>query len=105
MGCVIKSTQILLSGGHYNPFDKVHGSPRDFIRHVGDLGNVQADEKQTVNINILDHLLTLYGPFSIVGRSLMLHAGKDDLGRGGDDGSLATGNAGGRIGCCVIGLA
>ena len=32
----------------------------------------------------------------ITGRSLVVHADKDDLGRGGDAGSLATGNAGAR---------
>ena len=29
-------------------------------------------------------------------------SGKDDLGLGGDEGSLATGNAGARAGCCII---
>ena len=28
--------------------------------------------------------------------------GEDDLGRGGDEGSEATGNAGPRYGCCII---
>ena len=30
---------------------------------------------------------------------------QDDMGRGGDAGSLKTGNAGGRVVCAVIGLA
>ena len=34
--------------------------------------------------------------------SLQIHERMDDLGRGGDSGSLATGNAGARLGCCVI---
>ena len=33
---------------------------------------------------------------------LTLPAGQDDLGRGGDSGSLKTGNAGSRLACCVI---
>lgn len=34
-----------------------------------------------------------------------MHAGADDLGRGGDAGSIASGNAGSRVACCVIGRA
>jgi len=34
--------------------------------------------------------------------TLQIHQNEDDLGRGGNPGSLATGNAGARIACCVI---
>ena len=44
------------------------------------------------------------GKGNVVGRAVVVHAGVDDLGLGGDDGSLATGNAGGRVACGVIGL-
>ena len=43
--------------------------------------------------------------YTPVGRTIVIHADADDLGTGtGDDleGSQATGNAGARIGCCVI---
>ena len=33
-----------------------------------------------------------------------IHAQRDDLGLGGDEGSLATGNAGARLACCTIAL-
>ena len=46
----------------------------------------------------------LQGQQSIVGRAVVLHAGEDDLGRGGDEGSLKTGNAGSRIACCTLTL-
>ena len=42
------------------------------------------------------------GKYSVVGRSVMVHAGEDDLGRGGHELSLTTGNAGGRIACGEI---
>ncbi|GFS12471.1 superoxide dismutase [Cu-Zn] [Elysia marginata] len=34
-----------------------------------------------------------------------LHQKEDDLGKGGNNASIANGNAGSRIGCCVIGIA
>ena len=49
-------------------------------------------------------MVALFGPFSVVGRSCVLHKKTDDLGKGGDAESLKTGNAGARIACGVIGL-
>jgi Cu-Zn family superoxide dismutase len=37
------------------------------------------------------------------GRSIIVHADKDDLGLGGEDDSLTTGHSGKRIACAVIG--
>ncbi|KAG8793976.1 Superoxide dismutase [Cu-Zn], partial [Serendipita sp. 398] len=49
-------------------------------------------------------IISLKGIKSIVGRAIVVHTGTDDLGKGGNDGSLTTGNAGGRAACGVIGL-
>jgi Cu-Zn family superoxide dismutase len=38
----------------------------------------------------------LDGEFTVVGRSVMVHADPDDLGRGGHELSATTGNAGGK---------
>uniref|UniRef100_A0A8C0YIG9 Superoxide dismutase [Cu-Zn] n=1 Tax=Cyprinus carpio carpio TaxID=630221 RepID=A0A8C0YIG9_CYPCA len=85
------------TGGHYNPLSVNHP------QHPGDFGNfvpVNGKIRQS-----LDSSATLFGRFSILGRSVVIHEGEDDLGRGGNVESLLNGNAGGRLACCVIGLA
>lgn len=93
------------AGPHFNPNKKEHGAPDAEIRHVGDLGNIVADGSGSAKINITDSLISLNGPNSIIGRTVVVHADVDDLGLGGHELSKTTGNAGGRIGCGVIGLA
>ncbi|KAJ7459913.1 superoxide dismutase [Mycena latifolia] len=93
------------AGPHFNPHDKNHGAPSDMERHVGDLGNIQTDKFGSASFQFQDSVISLNGPLSIVGRAVVLHAGTDDLGRGDNEESLKTGNAGGRAACGVIGLA
>jgi len=82
------------AGPHYNPFGLTHGGPDKIVRHVGDLGNVQSDAEGKGNYEHSDALVHLFGPMSVVGRSCVLHKSTDDLGEGGNDESLKTGNAG-----------
>ena len=93
------------AGPHYNPFGHTHAGPQNVARHIGDLGNVEADAQGNGKYRLLDHQVNLYGPYSVVGRSCVLHRLTDDLGLGGNEESLKTGNAGARIACGVIGLA
>merc|ERR1712225_125739 len=69
------------AGPHFNPAGKKHGNIADEERHAGDLGNVQSDAEGVIKLNITD-----------------------DLGKGGNEESFKTGNAGGRAGCGVIGI-
>jgi len=89
------------AGGHFNPGGETHGSPMDPTRHTGDLGNIKA-VNGVGRIEVVDDMAQLTGADSVLGRAIVIHAGRDDLGRGGDHGSTKTGNAGPRIGCCVI---
>jgi len=93
------------AGPHFNPHGKTHGGPDDAERHAGDLGNVTADADGTATVNIQDSQLSLSGPESIVGRTMVVHADPDDLGKGGVELSKTTGNAGARVACGVIGVA
>ena len=82
---------------------ETHGAPADSARHVGDLGNIFTVSSTETLIEKEDFGITLYDHINgILGRGVVIHAGRDDLGQGGDDGSLATGNAGGRVACGVI---
>ncbi|NP_001037084.1 superoxide dismutase [Cu-Zn] [Bombyx mori] len=94
------------AGAHFNPEKQDHGGPSSAVRHVGDLGNIEAIEDSGVTkVSIQDSQISLHGPNSIIGRTLVVHADPDDLGLGGHELSKTTGNAGGRIACGVIGLA
>jgi Cu-Zn family superoxide dismutase len=91
---------------HFNPTNSNHGGPHSKIRHVGDLGNLRADKDGKVKITFTDPLIKLTGTkCNIIGRGLIIHEDEDDLGMGGDEQSLKTGNAGKRIACAVIGHA
>ncbi|KAJ1927159.1 Superoxide dismutase [Cu-Zn] [Tieghemiomyces parasiticus] len=93
------------AGPHFNPEAKTHGAPDAAVRHVGDLGNVQADSNGVAKIDIKDSVIQLSGAHSILGRTIIVHADEDDLGLGGHKLSAATGNAGDRLACGVIGIA
>ena len=89
---------------HFNPYNKNHGCPGEKERHVGDLGNIETDNKGIANYTFYDNVIKLRGTKSnIIGRGLIIHADPDDCGKGGNQDSLKTGNAGKRIACAVIG--
>ncbi|XP_011696375.1 PREDICTED: superoxide dismutase [Cu-Zn], chloroplastic-like [Wasmannia auropunctata] len=92
------------TGAHFNPKNVHHGAPTDNVRHVGDLGNIRADSNGRARINITDRIISLRGLYNIIGRSFVVHSGKDDLGKGNNSFSLTTGNAGERWACGVIGI-
>ena len=91
--------------GAVNPHSKEHGAPSDSNRHVGDLGNFETDGQGNAKGSVSDKFVKLIGPESVLGRTVVVHAGTDDLGQGGNEESKKTGNAGARPACGVIGIA
>nr|CAD7462768.1 unnamed protein product [Timema tahoe] len=91
------------TGPHYNPYGFRHGAPGEPQRHVGDIGNIRAGPDGAASVDLLDPIISLAGPHSIMGRSLVVHADVDDYGRGGNDESLISGNSGAAVACGVIG--
>lgn len=89
-----------------------HGAPTDVERHVGSLGNIIANREGVAQGVLVDHLVKLSGPYSVIGRSFMVHEDPDDLGKGDNSqpgpppvngkASLVTGNAGARVACGEI---
>ena len=60
------------AGAHFNPTGKQHGGPEDAERHAGDLGNIVAGADGVAHVSISDDQITLTGPKSIVGRSVVV---------------------------------
>ncbi|NNL66871.1 MAG: superoxide dismutase family protein [Myxococcales bacterium] len=86
------------AGGHFDPHGAEHALPAGEPRHVGDLGNLEADASGAARYERVDSLLAFRGTNSIVGRGLIVHALEDD-------GGQPTGNAGARVAMGVIGIA
>tara|TARA_B100000900_G_scaffold362727_1_gene336235 strand:+ start:34 stop:729 length:696 start_codon:yes stop_codon:yes gene_type:complete len=91
---------------HFNPFNTNHGGRHSKERHVGDLGNITS-KNGVAKGSFYDKIISLdyHSKCCIIGRAIVVHADRDDLGKGGDEESLKTGNAGKRVGCGVIGIA
>lgn len=94
------------AGGHFNPNNAPHGAPSPDAspdastaeqHHIGDLGNLTTDKSGRAQLDqVFPHLNQ--GSDMIKGLAVIVHTKADDLK------SQPTGDAGGRIGCGVIGI-
>lgn len=88
---------------------RAHGGPKGtrrqsrghLERHTGDLGNIEIREGATV-FRRTYHLAGI-SVEDLWGRSVIVHADPDDLGKGPFEDSLTTGHSGGRIACAIFG--
>jgi Cu-Zn family superoxide dismutase len=87
---------------HYGPAADHGDSPEnEGPRHTGDLGNISLgprgepfQKRYTLNDLPIEELY---------GRSVIVHADEDDLGKGSHEDSKTTGHSGSRIACAIIG--
>ncbi|CAN5388362.1 hypothetical protein BH09SUM1_BH09SUM1_23520 [soil metagenome] len=84
------------AGDHFNPLAKTHGSADPREHHMGDLGNLTADEKGNAHYDELIAGLSMDGDTSIMGKGVVIHATIDDLK------TQPSGNSGARIACGVV---
>ena len=104
-GDISDSAKAMSTGGHYDPAGTHHhmlvdaGGPDAMPHHAGDMGNLVADSAGKAHLEITLQGVSLMGPANpLVGRAVIIHANFDD-------GSQPVGNAGGRVGQGVIGIA
>ncbi len=88
----------MATGGHFNPMHEVHGGPSSEHRNEGDLGNITADASGHATLDYVDSKLAFDGTGSILGRSVVIHADRDDIA------AQPSGNAGKRVAVGVIGI-
>ena len=105
-GDISDAAKAMKTGGHFDPAGTKHhmlmtGSTMDGSsgHHAGDLGNLTADASGRAHLEVTLAGVTLMGETNpIVGRAVIIH-------EKADDGGQPTGNAGGRLGQGVIGIA
>jgi Cu-Zn family superoxide dismutase len=86
------------AGEHFNPSGKQHGGLRSAERHIGDLGNIDANASGIAMVDVTGTGLSIDSARvdSLRGRALVVHAQRDD------EKSSPAGNSGSRVACGVI---
>lgn len=84
------------AGGHFNPAGNQHAARTAQSRHMGDMGNIEANSQGSASVTYVDSVINLN---QIIGRAVVIHGGEDDLS------SQPSGAAGPRKACGVIGIA
>jgi Cu-Zn family superoxide dismutase len=88
------------AGAHFNPTNQPHAGPDDSARHVGDMGNVEANASGKATVDYVDHDMSLTNDQkSVIGRSVVVHVKADDLK------TQPSGDSGARVACGAIGRA
>lgn len=86
------------AGSHFNPTGTPHGQHGSGLHHLGDMPPLMADASGTAQVSFNSQTLTLRGPNSIIGKSIIVHRDPDDFN------AQPVGNAGPRLACGIIRL-
>jgi Cu-Zn family superoxide dismutase len=86
------------AGTHFNFQGSSKEPPDDIARITGNLGQLEADTNGNATAESIVKNATLYGPYTIIGRSVVVHA------KPNDPSSPPMGDAGSRLACGVIGI-
>ncbi|MEX1193166.1 MAG: superoxide dismutase family protein [Brumimicrobium sp.] len=87
------------AGGHWNPTGHDHGEWGEDAFHMGDIGNLDANEEGVASLEFKTDKWCIGcedETKNIVGKSFIIHAGEDDFE------SQPSGAAGARVACGVI---
>lgn len=84
------------AGGHFNPTNTKHGGPDSPEHHVGDFGNLEADDSGKAHYDRLNKDIAFSGIKNIIGKSIIIHADADDFV------TQPSGNSGARVACGLI---
>jgi Cu-Zn family superoxide dismutase len=89
------------AGGHFNPTNINHGMPNSNESHLGDLGNIEISDNGRGSLRLILQnsfydIESIGGWSAILGKSLVLHEGEDDLR------TNPSGKSGNRIACGII---
>jgi Cu-Zn family superoxide dismutase len=89
---------------HFNPHGNNHSGLHYNLSHAGDLGNIMSRNGIAKGTISTDKVTLRPSIRNIIGRMIIVHRDRDDIGLGGDKESLKTGNAGKRLACGIIGI-
>ena len=84
------------AGGHYNPTMKQHGQDNPQGWHAGDLGNIDIGSNGEGSVRMKAKNLELWAGDSAMGKSVVVHAKKDDMK------TDPSGDSGERIACGIV---
>ena len=85
------------AGDHFNPTSAPHGAPDAAQHHAGDFGNIEVGQDGTGNLDLTSTMLSIGGGGNdVLGKTVILHKGTDDLK------TQPSGASGDRIACGVV---